>query len=122
MIRAAVLLALALAAPSALACWDRLGTGERWIAAGAVVATVADWSQTRSIAKSGGQWVETSPLLGSAPTVGEVNRHFAGYLLLQSAITCALPAHLRRYHLGIWFAAETAFTLSNARIGIRFDF
>ena len=82
---------------------------------------VADWAQTRYIAANPQQFHELSPLLGSHPSVGAVNRHFVGSLLVNNAIYYVLPENGKRNWSLIVTGVEGTLVAHNASIGIRFN-
>jgi len=89
--------------------------------AAGVALFVADWLQTRYIADNPQVYYEHNPLLGSHPSIGRVNVHFAtviaGYLWATSSSgfcnrTCATGV----------VVLEGTNVLRNFSIGIRFYF
>ena len=52
---------------------------------------VADWGQTRWIAKNPSESLEKNPLLGSSPSLGRVNAYFATSIIGHAAISYMLP-------------------------------
>jgi hypothetical protein len=83
---------------------------------------VADWGQTRYIAKNPTQYREHNPVLGSHPSVGKVDAYFVGALAVNNGIMIALPKKYRPYYAGVVTAVETHFVVSNNQIGIKVDF
>jgi hypothetical protein len=66
----------------------------------------ADWAQTRTISKHpldmnpDGTYAwkaETNPLLGSHPSIGEVNNYFAASMLAHALIASQLPPEIRKW-------------------------
>lgn len=101
---------------------DEWGTTDKALATAAVVLTVADWAQTRTIAQSPDRYYETNPILGQHPTVGSVNAYFAGALIGGAVLAYTLPATPRRWFLGGAAALELAVVGRNAHLGIRMSF
>jgi len=62
------------------------------------VGHVADWMQTRQVAKHPAQWEELNPILGKHPSVGKVDTYMLGAALAHYGISYALPKEYR----GIW--------------------
>ena len=82
---------------------------------------VADWGQTRYIARHPDRFRELNPLLPEHPSLGDVNRHF----LVSTAVMLAAAHYLPQYRkamLQVWVAVGVIGTARNAHIGVRFDF
>lgn len=83
---------------------------------------MADWAQTRYIAKHLDEWHEMNPALGRAPSIGRVNIYFGATVLVNAAITRALPAKYRP----VWQYSSIGFEAfvvgRNAYIGIGMQF
>lgn len=80
-----------------------------------------DYGQTRHIAKNPHQFKELNPLIGTHPTLGQVNRHF----LISSAIIFSAAHFLPQYRstiLKTFIVIETVNTIRNYHIGIRMEF
>ena len=83
---------------------------------------IADWSQTRDIAAHPQQFREQNILLGAHPSIGAVNRHFIGALLINNALYYAMPTENgKRDWSFIAVGVEGERVANNARIGIRFN-
>lgn len=67
----------------------------------ALIFHVADWAQTRVIAKRPEHWRELNPILGVHPTRKAVNAYFATAGLLLSALAAALLVGPYQ-NLGAW--------------------
>ena len=84
--------------------------------------TVADWSQTRYIARHPGQYYEINPIIGKHPSVDKVDRHFVASLILKNGVFFALPEKYRFYWAGANIAIGTAVVLHNNSIGVQMRF
>ena len=95
-------------------------TGQLHVASN--VLFIADWSQTRAIAAHPQRFREQNILLGEHPSIGAVNSHFIGALLINNALYYALPTEngKRAWSL-IVVGVEGERVANNARIGIRFN-
>lgn len=115
-------LGLALALPCAAEPWTR----EEWLAQGAyTVLHVADWQQTRTIARSaasGGPWIERNPVLGPRPSQAQVNRYMATTLVAHWAVAYALPPEWRREWQRGTIALELGVVRGNYKLGIGVGF
>jgi hypothetical protein len=93
------------------------------LASAFTVALLIDAGQTRSLAKGGWHaFRETNPLLGSRPTVGQVNTYTAVTGLAVLGAAAVAPARVRPWLLGAALAVE-AFTIAGTTqqgIAIRF--
>ena len=115
----ALLMLLGLARAEAFDSWN---ITDEVLAGTAATAFVIDWRQTQSIARDPARWQELNPLLGSHPSVGAVNRHFALNGLLVGGIAEVLPHTYRDLYLGGVTITEGAFVRHNYKIGLRFAF
>lgn len=82
---------------------------------------VVDYGQTRNIAKNPQQFRELNPLLGSHPTLGQVNRHF----LIGTAVVFSAAHFLPQYRstiLKTFIVIETVNTVRNYHVGLRMEF
>ncbi len=91
---------------------------------GVALATlaVADWAQTRNIARHPHVWHENNPLLGPHPSVAEVDRHFVASALIGAAILHALPTRYRDAALTAGIVIEAGCVANNLRIGVGLRF
>lgn len=85
------------------------------------VLHIADWGQTRYIAKNP-QFYEQNPLLGEHPSVGRVDTYFISGLIAHTAISYALPPKYRRIWQYIGIVMEGGVVAHNTSIGVRFGF
>ena len=121
MIRAAA--ALALLAPfGTLRAEDEWTVEERTTFAVSSVLLVADWAQTRQIARNADLYQETNPILGAHPSMGRVNTYFAAALALNYVIGNSLASGWRR----AWFVGvggvEASVVQRNLSIGLKLSF
>lgn len=114
-----LLLGLAIVNSKAADPWDKT---DKALATALVLVTVVDYAQTRTIAKNPHLWFERNPLLGEHPTLGEVNRHFIGGLILGGVIAHYLPASARKTFLGTITFIELGVVIHNHGIGIKTSF
>jgi hypothetical protein len=112
-------LILALLALDARADWGALDYS---LAAGAGAMLLADWAQTRHIARNPAQYYERNPALGDHPSIAKVDQYFALAALLTAGVAYVLPRTERRLFLGGVLVVETSAVVSNYRIGIKLDF
>lgn len=93
--------------------------------AGYLALHVADWGQTRNIAKNSGKWHETNPILGKHPSTADVDRYFAltglGHVALSKMLEDS-PT-LRAWFLGMTTAMEAGVVGRNQfKFGIKSTF
>ena len=99
--------------------WD---PASKYLAGSALAATLADWSQTRYIAKHPDQFYETNRVLGKHPTTGKVDAYFAGSIALSYFIADQLPSNYRKIFLGGITVVEISFVNHNKSLGIGWSF
>lgn len=98
------------------------------LAVASSAAIAADWSISLDAARRGyynpatGEWfIETNPLLGKFPSVGQLNTYNVLAIGANLGVGLALP---RKYR-AVWWSAvagfETAIVLHQYRIGLRFS-
>lgn len=101
--------------------------GEPWseqdiqLEAAYLMLHAVDWGQTRTIATSDEFW-ETNPILGSHPTVAEVNRYFVATALLHVAITDSLHPRYRPLWQKFTIGVEAGYVGHNINLGITLEF
>lgn len=85
------------------------------------IGLMIDWAQTREIATNN-NYLETNPVLGARPTIGDVNRYFVAAIFLNNIIGEMLP---ERYAT-MWYGGITIMQVSavshNYSIGIGMRF
>ena len=118
---AALGLAAAAAATPATAA-DEWTAPQASKAASLAALTVADWAQTRNIARHPERWHETNPMLGRHPSVGDVDKHFAVASLIGAAALHALPTRYRDWALNAGLVIEAGCVANNLRLGIGIKF
>ena len=114
---------LALLAPfGVVQAGDEWTTEERATFAASSALLVADWAQTRKIARNAQMYSETNSILGQHPSVGRVNTYFATALLLNYVIGRSLTSRWRT----AWFVAvgsvEANVVQRNLSIGLTVSF
>ena len=115
--------AMALLAPfGTVQAADEWNLEERTTFAMSSVMLVADWAQTRQIARNADQYRETNPILGEHPSMGRVNTYFATALMLNYVIGRSLD---RRWRTA-WFvtvqSVEASVVQRNLSIGLEVSF
>jgi hypothetical protein len=115
--------ALALLAPfGVVQAADEWSMEERATFAVSSALLVADWAQTRQIARNAQMFSETNPILGRHPSVGRVNAYFATALLLNYVIGRSLDSGWR----SAWFVGvgsiEANVVQRNLSIGLSLSF
>lgn len=88
---------------------------------GMQTATLADWTQTRTIAKNPHRWVELNPILGKHPHVDRVDAFMATRLAIQHFSARALPDPLRTPVLVLANVYQWRVVKHNHDLGIRPD-
>jgi hypothetical protein len=83
---------------------------------------VADWAQTRHIAKNPQLFYEKNPILGEHPSLGRVNTYFATVLVANYFITDALSPKWRTAYQAGLIGVELVVIGNNKRLGIKMDF
>lgn len=101
-----------------------------------IVLTMADWAQTRWMAKQdwswdGDQYHETNFVMGKYPSSNEVDLYMPTAIILHTLIAMALPdelkianmkIHPRRIWQCIWIGAETYTINNNFALGAKVEF
>jgi len=88
-----------------------------------MVLHVADWGQTRDIARREDEgYYETNPILGRHPSLKRVDTHFAVTALAHTAISYALPPDWRRRWQMVTIGVEAGFVSYNYSIGLKINF
>lgn len=84
------------------------------------VLWVADWMQTRDIAKNPDRYYETNRTLGNHPSVRDVDQYMAGTLALNWALMETLPAdsNLKRLAQRLNISVRDNYTCHNSAIGL----
>jgi hypothetical protein len=115
---------------------------ERWddtdkvLGATALAFTAADWAQTRYLAQNpcinaGGGTDCADPyrevglarhFIGERPTTGQVDRYFAGAIVVSALAAHYLPSAYRKWFLGGITLLELSVVANNRSIGLRMEF
>lgn len=115
--------ALALLAPFGTAqAADEWNMEERTTFTMSTAMLVADWAQSRQIARNAEQYRETNPILGARPSMGHVNTYFVTALALNYVIGRSLDRRWR----SAWFVTvqtvEASVVQRNLSIGLEVSF
>jgi hypothetical protein len=94
---------------------------EKLLGGVSTVLMTADWLSTRNIAKNPNSFSETNPLLGTHPTIGEVNTHFLIGLPLFFLIMDHIESQ-RTAGLLLFVGYEAATVTKNYSLGLRFSY
>jgi len=115
--------ALALLAPlGAAQAADDWTVEERMTFTASSVLLVADWAQTRQIARNAQMYRETNPIIGAHPSMGRVNAYFLSALLLNYAIGSSLDRGWRTaWFIGVQ-SVEASVVQRNLNIGLTLSF
>lgn len=115
------LLALLLLLPSLCFAgdWSREDTYRQSALTGLLIA---DWAQTRYIAKHSNTFYETNTVLGKYPSVGRVDNYFALSIVAHAAISTVLPNAWRQGWQYVWIGIELEKVAHNHSIGVRMNF
>ena len=113
----AALLACSVSANAA----DPWSTTDKALAAAFVVASVADWRQTREITKYEGVY-ETNPFLGHHPSNRRIDTYFVVSRLLTLGAAHFIPSGYRTAFLAGNVVVQLWYTTNNARIGLKVGF
>ena len=107
----------------AIAAEDNRWTGKdtAWQTAYTVLH-IADWGQTRYIAKHPERFNERNAILGDHPSTRKVDAYFATTLVAHTAISYVLPVKYRRVWQAVTIAVEGNAVAHNMKIGIKFGF
>lgn len=79
---------------------------------------VADWAQTRNIARNPDEFHETNPILGRHPSVSEVDDYFLVTGVAHALVSAALPPKYRRKWQAAGIVVEAGAVAHNYSIGI----
>ena len=120
--RAALLILAFVLLPSPCPAADPWETTDYALAGAAVAALAVDWGQTRHIAKNPNRFIETNPVLGTAPSVGKVDAYFVGAMVGTVALAYVLPSDWRQLFLGGVLALELGVVQQNRSLGIKMAF
>jgi hypothetical protein len=107
---------------SATANAEEWPTADKALLGAAVGLLVVDWGQTRHITREPNRFYEKNPLLGSHPSLGEVDRYFALAILGTAGVAYVLPHQYRQWFLAGVITLELATVASNHRLGLRVSF
>ncbi len=111
-----IFIILLILSPNVFGDWER-------VAANSLL--VADWSQTRYIATSD-DYIEYNKILGTHPTLGEVDKYFIGYIATVNLIGENLDFINLETYRDTWYLAvavhQLAYVVHNRQIGIQFKF
>ena len=84
---------------------------------------IADWGQTRYIARHPDMYYEkVNHLLGPHPSVNKVDAMFLSSLVINNGIMIVLPKKYKPYYAGVVSAVEVGMVVNNNSIGIKIDF
>ena len=83
---------------------------------------IADWGQTRYVAKHPESYKEANPLIGEHPSVKKVDRYMASTLIMHTVISFWMQGEDRRIWQCISIGAKAAAVGHNYRIGVKIDF
>lgn len=97
-------------------------TQDRALFSASSVLLVADWAQTRHIARNPHRFYEKNPILGEHPSLGRVNTYFATVLVANYFITDALSPKWRTAYQAGLIGVELVVIGNNKRLGIKMDF
>lgn len=86
-----------------------------------VVASIADWQQTKQIQKTPG-FQEQNPILGEHPHQSKIDVYFLSSILLHIWIMDKLPAKYRKYVAGVSIIFEGAMIKRNISLGFKVSF
>lgn len=112
--------ALLLITPSAHA--DDWSTADSYREAAYLTLHVADWLQTRQIAKNPDQWRETNYILGAHPSTNAVDAYMISVAAIQLAIAYALPSGYRDAFQYISIGHKAGYVQRNLELSIRVKF
>lgn len=120
---------------SALAVCDNWTRTDTAMLGGALALQAIDWNQTRKVTseyqtqmddfgttQSFRSRKELNVLLGSEPSVAEINRYFIMTMTGTVAISCLLPTNWRQMFLGGVIFVQASVVLRNQRVGLKFEF
>lgn len=119
MIRALALATIALSGP--VMAQDRASDAIP-LELGYTILHIADWQQTRRIAREPMVWEEKNLFLGSHPSGLKVNRYFAATLAAHWVISMNLPNGYRRAFQGLTIGIEANTVRKNYQVGISAKF
>jgi len=87
-----------------------------------LVLHTADWAQTREIARNPDKWYEQNSMLGSHPSISQVDQYFIATAALQFAIAYYLPAEYRKVFQYLSITHDAGYVAHNFSIGIQARF
>lgn len=82
---------------------------------------LADWSQTRQVAKNPQHYSETNILLGEHPSVGKVDVYFTSVLIGNYFLTDYLESNRKSYLYGI-IGVQLIVVGHNKQLGLKIGF
>ena len=120
--RAALLILATVLFPSLCQASDPWAPSDYTLAGAALAALAVDWGQTRHIAKNPQRFIETNPVLGTAPSVGKVDAYFVGAMVGTVALAHVLPNDWRQLFLAGVLTVELGVVQQNRSLGIKMAF
>jgi hypothetical protein len=81
-----------------------------------------DWGQTRTAARHPEKWDETNPLLGTHPSVGEVDRFETALTFVHVGIAYYLPQEWRKWFQRVTITTKAIAVGRNWHYGVAVDF
>lgn len=118
-VRYVILLFAALALPSYADDWTREDTYRQ---SALTALLIADWAQSRYIAKTPNLGYETNHVLKDHPSVGRVDNYFIVATIGHAAISYVLPPTWRQGWQYFWIGVEVQKTVHNYNLGVKFSF
>ena len=82
---------------------------------------VADWGQTRHIARSP-YFQETNPILGPNPSTGDVDKYFTSALVVYNTAYYLTPEKNRDKVAAFVSIFQLGYVYNNYTLGVKFDF
>lgn len=101
--------------------WERWDKQDKALFVASQALLVADWSQTRKIAKNPSEYREYNIILGKHPSVDKVDAYFLSTMTLNYVLAAAFPEY-RKDQFKVLIGVETLVVHRNTTIGLSVGF
>lgn len=100
---------------------DSWSEGDKWRQGAYTVLHMADWHQTHQISDSTSD-TDVNPIMGPSPSDGQIDRYFAGTLIIHYVIAHNLPRDWRKRFQYVTIAVEAGAVAHNWSVGYTIEF
>lgn len=100
---------------------DEWSEGDKWRQGIYTALHVVDWNQTHQIARNPLN-TERNPIMGPDPSAGQIDRYFAGTLIIHYALAHSLPSKWRERFQYVTIGVEAGAVAHNWSVGYTIEF